>query len=130
MHVAKYTDRILAKKTTFQSKPQFNQAEAEYEALKGLLEHRILLDLRERPGVRAPGTVTTGPQRVAKKSTGQASRSGPGDRCRNVSRKSTGAGAKFWPETKIDQPYSFYGIQPDRFDPKLIKTRMAMGEFG
>merc|ERR1712083_1005418 len=97
------------------------EAEAEYEALKGLMEHQILLDLKERPE-SAPDV-----QLVAKKSTCPASRSVPGDRCRNVSRKSTGAGAKFWPETKIEQPYSFYGIQPERFDPKLIKTRMAMG---
>ena len=83
------------------------------------------MELKERPRSGA-----TGSKLVAKKSTGQASKSGPGDRCRNVSRKSTGAGAKFWPETKINQPYSFYRIQPDRFDPKLIKTRMAMGEFG
>ena len=95
-----------------------------------MLEHQILLELKEGPEVGARGTVTTGSQLVAKKSTGPTSRSGPGDRCRNVSRKSTGPGAKFWPETKINQPYSFYGIQPDRFDPKLIKTRMAMGEFG
>merc|ERR1712130_773443 len=103
------------------------EAEAEYEALKGLLEHQILMELKERPEMGATGTVATGLQLVAKKSTGPTSRSGPGDRCRNVSRKSTGPGAKFWPETKINQPYSFYGIQPDRFDPKLIKTRMAMG---
>ena len=88
------------------------------------MEHQILLDLKERPEP-APDV-----QLVAKKSTCPASRSVPGDRCRNVSRKSTGAGAKFWPETRIEQPYSFYGIQPERFDPKLIKTRMAMGELG
>ena len=88
------------------------------------------MELKERPEVGSTGTMAAGSQLVAKKSTCQASKSGPGDRCRNVSRKSTGPGAKFWPEAKINQPYSFYGIQPDRFDPKLIKTRMAMGEFG
>lgn len=94
-----------------------------------MLEHQILLELKERPKGTADGTLATGSQLVAKKSTGQASKSGPGDRCRNVSRKSTGPGAKFWPETKLNQPYSFYGVQPDQFDPKLIKTRMAMGKF-
>ena len=48
--------------------------------------------------------------------------------CRNVAAKSTGPHAKYWPETRLEIPYSFYGIPPDPIDPKLIKTRMAMGE--
>ena len=102
----------------------FLQAEAEYEALKGLLEHHILIQLREgsEEGVQEARKV------VARKSTGGDSRRGSMDKCRNVSRKSTGPGAKYWPETRVDVPYSFYGQKPDQFDPKLIKTRMAMGK--
>merc|ERR1719361_1410465 len=47
------------------------EAEAEYEALKGLLEHQIQLELKEMPAeVRAAGIGATGSQLVAKKSTG------------------------------------------------------------
>ena len=65
---------------------------------------------------------------VARKSTGPDSRARPGDVCRNVAAKSTGPHAKYWPETRLEIPYSFYGIPPEPIDPKLIKTRMAMGE--
>jgi len=64
---------------------------------------------------------------VARKSTDPEARTKPGDVCRNVATKSTGPHAKFWPETRLEIPYSFYGIPPEPFDPKLIKTRMAMG---
>ena len=102
----------------------FLQAEAEYEALKGLLEHHILTQLKEGSdqGVKETRRI------VARKSTGGDSRRGSMDKCRNVSRKSTGPRAKYWPETRADVPYSFYGHKPDKFDPKLIKTRMAMGK--
>lgn len=47
----------------------------------------------------------------------------------NVSRKSTGPHSKCWPETRLEIPYSFYGIASEPLDPKMIKTRMAMGKF-
>ena len=107
----------------------FVQAEAEYEALKGLLEEDILSEIsrkREEAGdVRVAGAARL----VARKSTQSESRTKPGDKCRNVSRKSTGAAAKFWPETRIEIPYSFYQIPPQPYDAKQIKTRMAMGRF-
>merc|ERR1712142_1080793 len=100
------------------------EAEAEYEALKGLLEEEIVrkiaLSKTEDQGGKAQ-------RLVARKSTDPESRARPGDVCRNTSRKSTGPGAKYWPETRITVPYSFYGIPVDTYDPKNIKTRMAMG---
>ena len=122
------------------------QAEAELEALKGLLEHQI----QQALATRGQGEVEEAPRgarTVARKSTGAGARTALGDRwgqqppkfsfassqlccyrCRNVATKSTGPGAKFWPETRIQEPYSFYGVPPESFDPRLIKTRMAMGE--
>ena len=102
----------------------FVQAEAEYEALKGLLEYRILEDISKCGSKPEVG----GSRMVARKSTCPEAKTRPGDRIRNVSRKSTGPGAKYWPETRIDTPYSFYRAQPEPFDPKLVKTRMAMGK--
>ena len=66
---------------------------------------------------------------MACKSTDPDSQARAGDKCRNVSKKSTGPGAKYWPETRIEIPYSFYGLPSETFDPKLIKTRMAMGKY-
>ena len=65
---------------------------------------------------------------VARKSTDPTARTSLGDRTMNVSRKSTGPHTKYWPETRIDTPYSFYGITSEPLDPKMIKTRMAMGK--
>ena len=64
---------------------------------------------------------------VARKSTDPEARTKPGDVCRNVATKSTGPHARYWPETRLEIPYSFYGIPSEPLDPKLIKTRMAMG---
>merc|ERR1719356_937708 len=101
------------------------EAEAEYEALKGLLEEDILQRLKEAKGEDNP--LGKNLRMVAKKSTSSEARTKIGDRCRNVSRKSTGPGAKYWPETRIEIPYSFYRIPVEPIDAKLIKTRMAMG---
>ena len=103
------------------------EAEAEYEALKGLLEDDILRQLEKR-GDEDGETVTTshdqpGSRLVARKSTDPECRV----KSRNVSRKSTGPHLRDWPETRIETPYSFYGEPSQPFDPKLIKTRMAMG---
>ena len=105
------------------------QAEAEYEALKGLLEEEILAKLAEKKAEMIKNEAQTGKRAklVARKSTHAEARTKIGDKCRNVSRKSTGASAKYWPETRIEVPYSFYKIPAESFDPKLIKTRMAMG---
>ena len=113
------------------------QAEAAYEALKGLLEENILqkialnkqqaADVDEGPDFSSSSSRPAS-RLVARKSTGPDSRARPGDVCRNVAAKSTGPHAKYWPETRLEIPYSFYGIPPDPIDPKLIKTRMAMGE--
>jgi len=100
------------------------EAEAEYEALKGLLEEEIT---RKIACSKLEGDAGPARRLVARKSTDPECRARPGDVCRNTSRKSTGAGAKFWPETRIQVPYSFYGIPADPYDPKHIKTRMAMG---
>ena len=101
------------------------EAEAEYEALKGLLEEEILRNI-----ARSKSEAEAGPtsRLVARKSTDPSSRARPGDVCRNTSRKSTGPAAKYWPETNIEIPYSFYGIPTEPYDPKNIKTRMAMGK--
>ena len=64
---------------------------------------------------------------TARKSTTPDSRARPSDRTSNVAKKSTGPGAKFWPETRIEVPYSFYRIQLEKIEPKQIKTRMAIG---
>ena len=106
------------------------QAEAEYEALKGLLEEDILERLRAKEAEVLENEAQIGKRArlVARKSTNAEARTKIGDKCRNVSRKSTGPGAKYWPETRIEIPYSFYKIPPETFDPKLIKTRMAMGK--
>ena len=105
------------------------QAEAEYEALKGLLEDNILKKIRSTSSTETPSAATVPASRlVARKSTDPESRARVGDVCRNVARKSTGPDAKCWPETRIENPYSFYGIPAEPFDPKAIKTRMAMGE--
>ena len=113
------------------------QAEAAYEALKGLLEENILqrislnkqqaADEDDSPDFSSSSSRPAS-RLVARKSTGSDSRARPGDVCRNVAAKSTGPHAKFWPETRLEIPYSFYGIPPEPIDPKLIKTRMAMGE--
>jgi len=105
------------------------EAEAEYEALKGLLEEDILERLRAKEAEVLENEAQIGKRArlVARKSTNAEARTKIGDKCRNVSRKSTGPGAKYWPETRIEIPYSFYKIPPETFDPKLIKTRMAMG---
>ena len=112
------------------------QAEAAYEALKGLLEENILqrislnkqqaADEDDSPDFSSSSRPAS--RLVARKSTGPDSRARPGDVCRNVAAKSTGPHAKFWPETRLEIPYSFYGIPPEPIDPKLIKTRMALGE--
>ena len=107
----------------------FVQAEAEYEALKGLLEEDILSQISRKQEEAGDGNVAGAARLVARKSTHSESRTKPGDKCRNVSRKSTGAAAKFWPETRIEIPYSFYQIPPQPYDAKQIKTRMAMGRF-
>ena len=103
------------------------EAEAEYEALKGLLEEEIIrkigLSKREEDVEVRPASRLT-----ARKSTDPDSRAGPSEVRRNTSRKSTGPAAKFWPETRIQVPYSFYGIPAEPYDPKNIKTRMAMGK--
>ena len=112
------------------------QAEAAYEALKGLLEENILQRISlnkqqaadEDDGPDFSSSSRPASRLVARKSTGPDSRARPGDVCRNVAAKSTGPHAKFWPETRLEIPYSFYGIPPEPIDPKLIKTRMAMGE--
>ena len=65
---------------------------------------------------------------VARKSTDPEAKTKPGDVTRNVATKSTGPHARYWPETRLEIPYSFYGIPAEPFDPKLIKTRMAMGK--
>ena len=65
---------------------------------------------------------------VARKSTDPEAKTKPGDVTRNVATKSTGPHARYWPETRLEIPYSFYGIPSEPFDPKLIKTRMAMGK--
>ena len=102
------------------------EAEAEYEALKGLLEEDILKQIDERK----PKETGQGSSRlVARKSTNPEARTQPGDITRNIATKSTGPHVRDWPETRIDTPYSFYGIPSEPFDPKLIKTRMAMGLF-
>jgi len=103
------------------------EAEAEYEALKGLLEEDILSQISRKQEEAGDGSVAGAARLVARKSTHSESRTKPGDKCRNVSRKSTGAAAKFWPETRIEIPYSFYQIPPQPYDAKQIKTRMAMG---
>jgi len=105
------------------------EAEAEYEALKGLLEEDILGKLREQKAEAVESEAQTGKKArlVARKSTNAEARTKVGDKCRNVSRKSTGPGAKYWPETRLEVPYSFYKIPAESFDAKLIKTRMAMG---
>ena len=103
------------------------EAEAEYEALKGLLEEEIIrkIDLSKRESEAGPSSA---PRLVARKSTDPETRPGPSEVRRNTCRKSTGAAAKFWPETRIEVPYSFYGIPAESYDPKHIKTRMAMGK--
>ena len=96
------------------------EAEAEYEALKGLLEEEIIRNIESSKPEEAEADQTS--RLVARKSTGGERRVS-----RNTSRKSTGPGAKYWPETRIELPYSFYGIPVEPYDPKNIKTRMAMG---
>ena len=103
------------------------EAEAEYEALKGLLEEEIIRKIQSAKQEEAEAEAGQTPRLVARKSTGCDRRAGPGDVCRNTSRKSTGAGSKYWPETRIEVPYSFYGIPVEPYEPKNIKTRMAMG---
>eukprot|EP00090_Calanus_glacialis_P018800 TRINITY_DN29123_c0_g1_i1.p1 TRINITY_DN29123_c0_g1~~TRINITY_DN29123_c0_g1_i1.p1 ORF type:complete len:3087 (-),score=783.11 TRINITY_DN29123_c0_g1_i1:152-8311(-) len=105
------------------------EAEAEYEALKGLLEDDILKQLKDTKASETESEAQTGKKArlVARKSTNAAAQTKVGDKCRNVSRKSTGPGAKYWPETRIEIPYSFYKIPAETFDAKQIKTRMAMG---
>ena len=102
------------------------EAEAEYEALKGLLEEEIIRNIASSK--REEAEADPSPRLVARKSTGSERRARPGDVCRNTSRKSTGPRAKYWPETRIELPYSFYGIPVEPYDPKNIKTRMAMGK--
>ena len=101
------------------------EAEAEYEALKGLLEEEIIRNIETSKREETEAAQT--PRLVARKSSVAERRARPGDVCRNTSRKSTGPGAKYWPETRIELPYSFYGIPVEPYDPKNIKTRMAMG---
>ena len=36
--------------------------------------------------------------------------------------------AKFWPETRLTTPYSFYGKVQPQIDPRQVKTKMTMGE--
>jgi len=105
------------------------EAEAEYEALKGLLEDDILNQLAVKNADEIKREAHSGKKSklVARKSTSAEARTKIGDACRNVSRKSTGPGAKYWPETRIEMPYSFYKIPAVTFDAKQIKTRMAMG---
>ena len=108
------------------------KAEAEYEALKGLLEENILQKIsaikEESWSMDLQPPLTS--RFVARKSTDPAARNAAGDRRMNVSRKSTGPHCKYWPETRLETPYSFYGIASETLDPKLIKTRMAMGKCG
>jgi len=66
------------------------------------------------------------PRMVARKSVGN-NRAQPGDKCSNVARKSTGGQSKFWRETRLETPYSFYGLEQPQIDPKHVKTKMAMG---
>merc|ERR1719187_399162 len=77
------------------------EAEAEYEALKGLLEEE---KLAEKKAEMIENEAQTGKRAklVARKSTHAEARTRIGDKCRNVSRKSTGASAKYWPETRIE----------------------------
>jgi len=108
------------------------EAEAEYEALKGLLEDDILRELAEKKQHMGENEEENAPKvpasrLVARKSTDPEARTKPGDVCRNVATKSTGPHARYWPETRLEIPYSFYGIPSEPLDPKLIKTRMAMG---
>lgn len=106
------------------------KAEAEYEALKGLLEENILQKIsamKEESGDSDQKPSVTS-RLVARKSTNPTARTSLGDRTMNVSRKSTGPHSKYWPETRIEIPYSFYGIASEPLDTKMIKTRMAMGK--
>ena len=99
--------------------------------MKGLLEDNILEKLSQNRTNNEDNLTEPAPIKsrlVARKSTDPESRSKSGDVCRNVARKSTGPNVKDWPETRIEVPYSFYGIPSEPFDPKLIKTRMAMGK--
>jgi len=105
------------------------EAEAEYEGLKGLLEWTIQKELAERKSrmqqVAAQSTKVS--KIVARKSTTPYSKLRAGDKCRNVATKSTGGGSRFWPETRIEIPYSFYKIEMEKIDPRTVKTRMTMG---
>lgn len=105
------------------------EAEAEYEALKGLLEWTIQKELKDRKEQSDIALIQSSKlsKIVARKSTGPGARFRPGDKCRNVARKSTGPSAKCWPETRIQIPYSFYRIKMEKIDPRTIKTRMTMG---
>merc|ERR1711971_971792 len=105
------------------------EAEAEYEALKGLLEWTIQKELKDRKEQSDIALIQSSKlsKIVARKSTGLGARFRPGDKCRNVARKSTGPSAKCWPETRIQIPYSFYRIKMKKIDPRTIKTRMTMG---
>jgi len=105
------------------------EAEAEYEALKGLLEWRIQQELAHRRATiqHSLNQSTSLPKSIARKSTGVCARARPTDRCRNVASKSTGPHAKCWPETRLTIPYSFYNLPRDEFDPRQIKTKMATG---
>ena len=108
------------------------KAEAEYEALKGLLEENILQKIsamKEESGDPDQKPSVTS-RLVARKSTDPTARTSLGDRTMNVARKSTGPYSKCWPETRIEIPYSFYGIASEPLDTKMIKTRMAMGKAG
>ena len=62
---------------------------------------------------------------TARKSTGGGSRAQPGDKCRNVAKRSTGPDAKCWAETRISAPYSYYRVDQPTVDPRQVKTKVS-----
>jgi len=105
------------------------EAEAEFEALKGVLEWGIQQQVEAKKSkmksMLSRSAVVS--RSVARKSTGAECRASASDRCRNVARKSTGGQARCWPETRLTEPYSFYMVPLPVLDRKSIKTKMAMG---
>jgi hypothetical protein len=113
------------------------EAEAEYEALKGLFDASLLEREREQKADREKkmaeiqmnkraklaAKTRAGPSKnTARKSTGArlaAAAGGPKTKM-NVARKSTGGAAAI-------AEYSFYGVHPDPLNMNQISTRIKMG---
>jgi len=102
------------------------EAEAEFEALKGVFEWGLQKQIELKKSRLKSMSADKPRSATARKSTSAECRASAADRCRNVARKSTGSNSRCWPETRLTEPYSFYREVLPKIEFKKVKTKMIM----